>query len=112
MRPGHEHPAEHPYAGTAARRHDLVERLDWLRAKTVEQRDAVHAGHGAERRAALLAGALAQHIVGRVLGQRDPGISALLRAPMHQTVFADVEIAAAGPALPVIRAAEHEVALE
>ena len=36
----------------------------------------------------------------------------LLRAPMDQALFTDVEIASAGPTLPVIRLAVCEVGLE
>src|SRR5687767_2758941 len=65
MSAGHEHPAEHAHAdgAAAAGGNDLVERLDGLHANAVEQRHAVHARHGAERRAAFHARALAQHII-------------------------------------------------
>lgn len=39
----------------------------------------------------------------RVLIQWDAGIPPLLRAIMDQAVFADVKVAAAGPAAPVAR---------
>src|SRR6478609_9388284 len=80
VRAGYEHPAEHAHAGgsPAAGRHHLIEGRDRLRANAVEQSHAVHARHGAERRTALLARALAQYIRGVVLGQRDAWIPALL----------------------------------
>jgi hypothetical protein len=80
MPAGDEHPAEHAHAGgsAAAGRHHRIEGLDRLRANAVEQSHAVHARHGAVRRTALLARALAQYIRGGVLGQWDAWISALL----------------------------------
>src|ERR1700741_2659100 len=48
----------------------------------------------------------------RVFLQRDAGITALLRAVMHQAVFANVEIARAGPATPLIRPSQGDVVLE
>src|SRR5580765_2007265 len=114
MRAGDEHPAERAHAGgsAAAGRRHLIEGFDRLRANTVEQSHAVHARHRAERRTTLLARALPQHVRSRVLGQRDAWMPALLRAPMHEAVLADIEITAAGAALPVVRAPEREVPLE
>ncbi len=45
---------------------------------------------------------LAADILAGIARERNAGVTALLGAIVHQTVFADVEIAAAGPALPVL----------
>ena len=47
-----------------------------------------------------------------VLRQWNAGISTLLRAPMDQTILADVHVARSRPALPRVRAAVGEVALK
>src|ERR1017187_3774944 len=52
------------------------------------------------------------YVGGGVLGQRNAGIAALLRAVVHQAVFADVEVARAGAAAPVVRLARGDCRLE
>ena len=47
-----------------------------------------------------------------VLGQRLAGVAALLRAVVHQAVLADVHVARAGAATPVVRLAVRDVVLE
>ena len=37
-----------------------------------------------------------------VFGERHAGVAALLRAVVHQAVFADIEVARAGAAAPVV----------
>ena len=44
--------------------------------------------------------------------ERNARIAALLRAPVHQAVLADVEIARAGAAPPVVRLALGDIVLE
>src|ERR1035437_3409570 len=63
-------------------------------------------------RARLLRVELAAQIGNRVFLQRNARIAALLRAVMHQAVFADVEIACSGAAAPLIGAAERDVVLK
>ena len=41
----------------------------------------------------------------RVLFERNSGVASLLRAPMDQTVFANVEVTRTGAAAPVVRLA-------
>ena len=48
----------------------------------------------------------------RVLGQRDSRMAPLLRAPVHEPVFADVQIPFARSTLPDVAAAVCQVALE
>ena len=72
------------------------------RAPVVEHGDLLHAGYGAMRCAALLGVIFVLKMFARVLGQRDGGKAALLRAIVHQAVFANVEVSAAGAASPVV----------
>ena len=51
-------------------------------------------------------------IGGPVLREPDAGRAALLRAPVDQAVFADVEVARAGAAVPLIRPAGDQILLE
>src|ERR1700675_2712389 len=55
---------------------------------------------------------LALEIFHRVIFQRRAGIAALLRAPVHQAVFADVEITRAGAATPFVRLAFGDAVLK
>ena len=52
------------------------------------------------------------HLLASVLKQRNSRVSPLLRAIVHETVFANVEIASASPAAPFIGAAVRNVFLE
>ena len=72
----------------------------------------MHAADRAERRAPFRRQELAPDVVDRVRRERHAGAAALLRAPVHQPVLADVEVARAGAALPVVRLAVGEVHLE
>ena len=72
----------------------------------------MHAGNGAARRAAFFCAKFALALLGRVFGQRNAGISALLRAVVDQAVLANVEIAGAGAASPIVFAARGDVVLE
>src|SRR5215475_10145870 len=72
----------------------------------------VHAGNGAVRRAGLLGEILAPHMFPRVLLKGNAGIAALLGAVVHQPVLADIEIASARPAAPLVGARERNVVLK
>ena len=54
------------------------------------------------RRALFLERVGSPYVFHRVVGQRSAGESALLRAVVDQSVFADVEVTGARPAAPVI----------
>src|ERR1700761_9717179 len=71
-------------------------------APVVDVADLVHAGDGAVGSAALLGEELALHALGGVVGDGDCRIAALLAAVVHQAVFADVEVARACAAAPVV----------
>src|ERR1700722_17377008 len=62
----------------------------------------MYAGNGAARRAAFFGQKFALALFIGVFEQRHTGIPALLRAVVHQTVFADVEVARAGAATPIV----------
>ena len=76
------------------------------------RRDAVDAADRAERRAPFRRQELAADVVDRVRRRAARRAAALLRAPVHEPVLADVEIACAGAALPVVRLAVGKVHLE
>src|SRR6185369_15157600 len=63
-------------------------------------------------RAGFLCGVFTLDICEGVLLERDAGIAALLRAIVHKTVFANVEIAGAGAASPIVRYSARQVFLE
>ena len=81
-------------------------------APRIEDRNLVHAGHRAVRRAAFFREIFAADIVARVSLERNARIAALLRTIVHQPVFADIEIARAGAAAPVIRQTLGDVVLK
>src|SRR5205085_4497761 len=94
-------------------RRDRGDALALLRvAPVVEDGDLVRAGDRAERRAPLLGVVLALHVGLSVLGERDAGRAALLRAVVDESVLADVEVARAGAAAPGVSLARGEVVLE
>src|SRR5271154_1290072 len=72
----------------------------------------MNAGNGATRGAALLGEEFAVALFVGVLGQRNAGVAALLRAVMHQTVFADVKITRSGATPPVILLPFGDIVLE
>ena len=74
-------------------------------APVVDVADLVDAADGAVGRTALFGEELAFHVGLLVVRDRHAGISALLGAVVHQTELADVEIASAGPAAPIVRLA-------
>src|SRR5580704_1719448 len=72
----------------------------------------MHAGYRATRSTALLREKFAVPLLVSVLRQRNAGVAALLRAIMHQAIFADVEIARAGATSPVVLQPLGDVVLE
>src|SRR2546427_13004852 len=81
-------------------------------APEVHVRRVVHAGHRAPRRAGLLREELAANVLHRIARQRLGRITALLRAVVHQAVFANVKISRAGAASPPIFFFVGDVVLE
>ena len=81
-------------------------------APVVEDADLVDALERAVRGAPLLGHVLALEIFHRVLFERDAGVAALLRAPVDQAVLADVEVASAGAAAPLVGLALGDCVLE
>src|ERR1700743_291940 len=75
------------------------------RAPMVDVAHLMHAADGAVRRAGLRGKELPLHVLGSVFAQRNARKTALLRAVMHEAVFADVEVARTRPAAPVVRQA-------
>src|ERR1700685_619233 len=92
------------------RRGPRFERL--RRAPEIHRRGLMHAGHRATRSTALLREKFAVALLVSVLRQRNAGVAALLRAIMHQTILANVEIARAGATSPVVLQALGDVVLE
>ena len=64
------------------------------------------------RRAALLREEFALTLLRRVFRERHAGVAALLGTIMNQSVFADVEIARAGAAAPLVFASGGDIVLE
>src|SRR5437763_14199890 len=81
-------------------------------ARVVEERGLLGTGDGAVGCTPFLGFVLAVEVGLRVVGERDAGRAALLRAVMHEAVFADVEIARARAATPVVRSPLREVLLK
>ena len=81
-------------------------------APGVKDRDLMHAGDSAVRRAAFFGKKFAADVVASVICQRNTGIAALLRAVVDKAVLADVEIARAGAAPPVVRLGLRNIVLE
>ena len=72
------------------------------RAPGIDGGYLVHAGNGAARGAAFFGEEFAVALLVGVFHERNAGIAALLRAIVDQAVFADVEVARAGAAAPVV----------
>src|SRR5207244_7232454 len=70
------------------------------RAPRIKNRNLMHAGNRAMGCAAFFCEILATDICNRVLLQRNRGIAALLRAIVHQSGFANIQLSGAGPAVP------------
>ena len=72
----------------------------------------VDTGDAAERRTFLDDRVLPFLVLARVFCERDAAVPALLRAPMHTSILADMEEARAGAVVPRIRKAADEIFLE
>src|SRR6202035_2804209 len=72
----------------------------------------MYARDRAVRRAGFFVQVFAAEVVACVSRQRDPRISALLRAVVNQSVFANVEVASTGATTPVVGQAFCDVFLE
>src|SRR5215469_5897780 len=72
----------------------------------------MHARHCAMRRAALLCEELAANVGYGIALQRNSRVATLLRTVVHQPVFADIQIARACTASPVVGSAVRDVFLE
>src|SRR5262245_59550998 len=70
------------------------------------------AADGAVRRARLRRRELALDVLDGVVLQRNSRVAALLRAVVHEPLLADVEVARARAAAPVVRLAVGEVVLK
>src|SRR5579864_1327225 len=69
-------------------------RFERLRpAAEVDQRGVMHAGDGAIGSAGFCSQKFALNVANGVVGEGRSGIAALLRAVMHQAVFADIKVA-------------------
>src|SRR5690242_24288 len=87
--------------------------MDGLRRPPmVHVRHLVYARDGTVRRAAFLGEELTTYVGAGVLLQRNARVAPLLRAIVHQPILADVQIAGAGAAAPVVRVAIGNVVLE
>src|SRR5271156_450000 len=82
------------------------------RAPSIDGRNLVHAGHGAARGTGFFGEEFAVALLIGVFHDRNARIAALLRAVVDQAVFADVEIARACAAAPVVFPAARDVVLE
>src|SRR4029077_9735189 len=82
------------------------------RAPGIEDRHLMHARDRAVRSAGFLCHILAADVVHAVLLQRNSGIAALLRAVVHQTVLADVQVTSPRTAAPLVRPSLRDVILE
>src|SRR5439155_23764990 len=81
-------------------------------APVVEDANLMHALDSAGGRAPLFGFVFAVEIFDSVVCEGNSRIAALLRAPVNQAVFADVEIARAGTTAPLIRFALGDAVLK
>ncbi len=81
-------------------------------APVVKHADLLHAGDGAAHGAGLYGVEFTDNIFAGVFGERRAGVAALLRAPVHQAILTDIEIAGAGAATPLVILAAGDVVLE
>src|SRR5262249_24091100 len=72
----------------------------------------MHAADRAIRRARLRCREFPPDVLDRVVFERYPWIPALLRTVVYEAVLADVEVAGAGAAAPLIRLAIRQVVLK
>src|SRR5579883_3647004 len=115
-----EHPGEHPHRerGLPGRiqffpaRDDAGQRFCRMGAEFIEHRSLMNARDRAKRRASFGLAALSKRILARITLQRNARTPSLLRAVMHQPIFADIEKSSAGRTMPSIRSTAHDVALK
>src|SRR2546430_16472867 len=86
-------------------------RMLW-RALRIKNRKLINPGNRAMGCAGFFCEVLATDICNRVLLQRNRGIAALLRAIVHQSVFANIQISGAGPAPPLVWTPQRNVVLK
>ena len=72
----------------------------------------MHARYGAARSAALLCKKFALALLGGIIGEGNARVTPLLRAVVHQALFANVKITGAGPASPMVLAAGGDIVLK
>src|SRR5882724_1342756 len=78
----------------------------------IKDRNLMHAGNRAMRRARFLGEIFAADVLYGVLLKRNRWVATLLRAVVHQSVFADVEISRTCAAAPRVRTAQSYIVLE
>src|SRR6185369_14567004 len=91
-------------------RHVGLQRL--LAAPEIEVRDVMYAAHRAVRGAGLFGEVFATDIIARIVVERFGRIASLLRAIMHQPLLADIHVARARAALPIVGLAQRDGVLE
>src|SRR5215470_20439664 len=90
----------------------LSESRLWAVAQLVNLGNPVHAPHGAEGRAGFDLVVFPPQVGGAIALQGNSRVTALLRAPMHQAVLADVEIPGAGGAMPLVGPTKGQILLK
>ena len=63
-------------------------------------------------RARFLCQIFAANVFNRIFLERDGRVAALLRAVVHQPIFANIEIPCPSPAAPLVRLAQGNIVLE
>src|SRR5215470_11784722 len=81
-------------------------------APVVEHSDLLYAGNGAARAAELVGQVFMSAHFRCVLLQRNSRIAALLRAPMHEAVLADIQVARTRTAAPSVFPCARNVVLK
>src|SRR5262245_53801705 len=107
-----EHPFQNPDGCGQSLGEEARKRFAWVFMEIVDYRYPVHAADGAIRGARFDGVVFVFEMGRRVLIQRNRGIAALLGTIMDQSIFTDVEVAAAGMTMPLVRKAASEVVLE
>ena len=90
----------------------LPERQLRVAPQLVDLRYSVHAADRAQWRAPFLPMKFAPQVVLTVAFEGDARTAALLRTPVNETVFADVEVTATSRAMPVVRLPVRQVLLK
>ena len=98
--------------GGAAALDQLLEHSARILADFIQHGGLLDTGDAAERRAFFDDGVLLFDVLVLVVNEWDAGMAALLRAPMDESILADVEEARAGAAVPCIGKTADEIFLE